>query len=187
MAEMLTGVNGEIIKWAREYYNMTQSDAALAIGVDIGRYCNWEDGTESPTYAKLRKISEVFHKPSALFFFPEPPQLPAIKGDLRTLPDEVVDGLSRNVIRQFEKAQAYQLNLRELYGNKPSVLSKRADFPTDINDLCDYFRCCRSPLLHKKLAKALRSFLKYSGKSFTNLESMFSKMLSKTIVYPVCA
>ena len=47
MAEMLTGINGEIIKWAREYYNMTQSDAALAIGVDIGRYCNWEDGTES--------------------------------------------------------------------------------------------------------------------------------------------
>ena len=41
MAEMLTGINGEIIKWAREYYNMTQSDAALAIGVDIGRSSAW--------------------------------------------------------------------------------------------------------------------------------------------------
>ena len=157
MAEMLTGINGEIIKWAREYYNMTQSDAALAIGVDIGRYCNWEDGTESPTYAKLRKISEVFHKPSALFFFPEPPQLPTIKGDLRTLPDEVVNGLSRNIIRQFEKAQAYQLNLRELYGNRPSVLSRRADFPTDINDLCDYFRLLLSfPIAAQKARKSAK-------------------------------
>jgi len=170
MAEMLTGVNGEIIKWAREYYNMTQSDAALAIGVDIGRYCNWEDGTESPTYAKLRKISEVFHKPSALFFFPEPPQLPAIKGDLRTLPDEVVDGLSRNVIRQFEKAQAYQLNLRELYGNKPSVLSKRADFPTDINDLCDYFRLLLSfPVAAQKARKSAKVVFEIFREKFYEL------------------
>lgn len=140
MAEMLTGVNGNIIKWAREYYNMTQTDAALAIGVDIGRYCNWEDGTEFPTYAKLRKISEVFHKPSALFFFPDPPQLPSIKGDLRTLPAKVIGSLSKNIILQFEKAKAYQINLHELYGNRQSILVKRADFPTDITELCDYFR-----------------------------------------------
>jgi Zn-dependent peptidase ImmA (M78 family)/DNA-binding XRE family transcriptional regulator len=170
MAEMLTGVNGEIIKWAREYYNMTQSDAALAIGVDIGRYCNWEDGTESPTYAKLRKISEVFHKPSALFFFPEPPQLPTIKGDLRTLPDEVVDSLSRNVIRQFEKAQAYQLNLRELYGNKPSVLSRRADFPTDINELCDYFRLLLAfPIAAQKARKSAKVVFEIFREKFYEL------------------
>ena len=170
MAEMLTGINGEIIKWAREYYNMTQSDAALAIGVDIGRYCNWEDGTESPTYAKLRKISEVFHKPSALFFFPEPPRLPTIKGDLRTLPDEVVDSLSRNVIRQFEMAQAYQLNLRELYGNKPSVLGKRADFPTDVNDLCDYFRLLLSfPISAQKARKSAKVVFEIFREKFYEL------------------
>lgn len=170
MAEMLTGINGEIIKWAREYYNMTQSDAALAIGVDIGRYCNWEDGTEFPTYAKLRKISEVFHKPSALFFFPEPPQLPTIKGDLRTLPDEVVDGLSRNVIRQFEKAQAYQLNLRELYGNRPSVLSRRADFPADINELCDYFRLLLAfPIAAQKARKSAKVVFEIFREKFYEL------------------
>ena len=35
-------------------------------------------------------ISDVFRKPTAVFFFPEPPELPSIKGDLRTLPDEIV-------------------------------------------------------------------------------------------------
>lgn len=170
MAETLTGVNGAIIKWAREYYNMTQSDAALAIGVDIGRYCNWEEGTEFPTYAKLRKISEVFHKPSALFFFPEPPQLPPITGDLRTLPDEVVNGLSKNIIRQFEKAKAYQLNLRELYGNKPSALSGRADFPTDINELCDYFRLLLDfPIAAQKARKSAKVVFEIFREKFYEL------------------
>lgn len=79
MAETLSGVNGEILRWAREFYNMNAEDAAKAIGVDVERYCNWEAGTDHPTYAKLRKISEVFRKPSAVFFFPTPPQLPPIR------------------------------------------------------------------------------------------------------------
>lgn len=53
MAEALTGINGEIIKWARESYNMSIDSAASAIGVDIYKYSNWENGKEFPTYAKL--------------------------------------------------------------------------------------------------------------------------------------
>ena len=41
MSEALTGINGQIIKWAREYYNMTSDEAAKAIGVDTNKYCNW--------------------------------------------------------------------------------------------------------------------------------------------------
>ena len=140
MAETLSGVNGNIIRWAREFYNMTQEEAAHAIGVDISRYVNWELGEEYPTYAKLKKISNVFRKPTAIFFLPEPPQLPQIKGDLRTLPDEVVNAFSKNVIVQFEKAEVYQLSLRELYGEKESVLAHRKRFPKDIDSLCIFIR-----------------------------------------------
>ena len=115
MAETLPGVNGEIIRWAREYYNMQPDEAALAIGVDLQRYTNWESGQEFPTYAKLKKISEVFRKPSAIFFFPEPPVLPPIKGDLRTLPDDVINRFSKNIIVQFEHAKVYQMSVKELY------------------------------------------------------------------------
>ena len=34
MAEAMLGINGEIIRWAREYYNMQPDEAATAIGVD---------------------------------------------------------------------------------------------------------------------------------------------------------
>ena len=140
MAEVLTGVNGGILKWAREFYNMSVEEAALAIGVDCEKYISWENGSDYPTYAKLRKVSDVFHKPSAIFFFPEPPSLPPVKGDLRTLPTEVVDGLSKNVVIQFEKAKSYQISLQELYGDRHSFLSNRASFPKDIEALCDFIR-----------------------------------------------
>ena len=140
MAETLSGVNGEIIRWARERYNMSPDEAARAIGVGLSRYMNWEAGTEHPTYAKLKKISDVFHRPSAVFFFPEPPQLPSIKGDLRTLPDEIVNSFSKNVIIQFEKAKVYQLSLEELYGKKESIIAQRSSFPKDIEQLCSFIR-----------------------------------------------
>ena len=140
MAETLSGVNGEIIRWAREFYNMAPDEAAQAIGVDVSRYMNWEDGTEYPTYSMLKKISAVFRKPSAVFFFPEPPQLPPIKGDLRTLPNEIVNSFSKNVIIQFEKAKVYQLSLAELYGSKDSIIAQRDSFPKDIEQLCSFFR-----------------------------------------------
>lgn len=140
MAETLSGVNGDIIRWAREFYNMSPDESAKAIGVDISRYMNWENGTEYPTYAMLRKISAVFRKPSAVFFFPEPPQLPPIKGDLRTLPNEIVNSFSKNVIIQFEKAKVYQLSLEELYGSRESIIAQRGSFPKDIEQLCSFFR-----------------------------------------------
>lgn len=140
MAEQLSGVNGEMIRWAREYYNMDVEEAATAIGVDIDRYRKWESGGEHPTYAKLRKISEVFRKPSAVFFFLIPPQLPPIKGDLRTLSDDIINRFSKNVIIQFEKAKVYQMSLRELYGDRDSIFSHKEVFPSDIRELCDYFR-----------------------------------------------
>ena len=144
MAEALSGVNGEILRWAREFYNMNAEDAAKAIGVDVERYCNWEAGTDHPTYAKLRKISEVFRKPSAVFFFPTPPQLPPIKGDLRTLPDDVVNRFSKNVIIQFEKANVYQMSLKELYSDRESIFMHKDAFPSDAAALCDYFRAAFS-------------------------------------------
>ena len=170
MAEMLSGVNGNIIRWAREFYNMTPEDAAKAIGVDSKTYAQWESGEQYPTYAKLKKISDVFRKPSALFFFPEPPQLPPLKGDLRTLPDEVVSRFSKNVIIQFEKAKVYQISLQELYGKRDSIIAQRASFPVAIEDLCEYFRRkLEFPLSAQKERKDTKVVFEIFREKFYNL------------------
>lgn len=140
MAEQLSGVNGNIIRWAREFYNMSPEEAARSIGVSTEKYSAWESGAEFPTYAKLKKISDVFRKPSAVFFFSEPPNIPPIKGDLRTLPDTVVDGFSKNVMIQLEKAKAYQLNLMELYETSNCIFTNRAIIPTETKQLCNFLR-----------------------------------------------
>lgn len=170
MAETLSGVNGEIIRWAREFYNMSPDESAQAIGVDLSRYLSWEEGTEFPTYAKLKKISDVFRKPSAIFFFPEPPQLPSIKGDLRTLPDEIVNSFSKNVIIQFEKAKVYQLSLEELYGVKESIISQRSSFPKDIDQLCDFFRMQLTfPISAQKARKSTKVVFEIFREKFYDL------------------
>ncbi len=170
MAETLSGVNGEIIRWAREFYNMSPDDAAQAIGVDISRYMNWENGTEHPTYAKLKKISDVFRKPSAVFFFPEPPQLPPIKGDLRTLPNAIVNSFSKNVIIQFEKAKVYQLSLQELYGSKDSIIAQRGSFPKDIDQLCNFFRLkLEFPISAQKARKSTKVVFEIFREKFYDL------------------
>ena len=170
MAETLSGVNGDIIRWAREFYNMSPDEAAQAIGVDLSRYMNWEAGKEHPTYAKLKKISDVFRKPTAVFFFPEPPQLPSIKGDLRTLPDEIVNSFSKNVIIQFEKAKVYQLSLEELYGSKESIIAQRSSFPKDIDQLCSFFRMqLEFPISAQKARKSTKVVFEIFREKFYDL------------------
>ena len=170
MAEAMLGVNGEIIRWAREYYNMQPDEAATAIGVDLQRYTNWESGQEFPTYAKLKKISEVFRKPSAIFFFPEPPMLPPIKGDLRTLPDDVINRFSKNIIVQFEHAKVYQMSVKELYPERESILAHRDTFPSDMTALCDHIRSLLSfPLSAQKARKSTKVVFEIYRERFYDL------------------
>ena len=170
MAEALLGVNGDIIRWAREHYNMQPDEAANAIGVDLQRYSNWESGQEYPTYAKLKKISEVFHKPSAIFFFPEPPELPSIKGDLRTLPDEVINRFSKNIIVQFEHAKVYQMSVKELYPEAKSILTQKDSFPSDMVALCNHFReLLRFPLSAQKARKSTKVVFEIYRERFYDL------------------
>lgn len=170
MAEPMLGVNGEIIRWAREYYNMQPDEAAKAIGVDLQRYSNWEGGQEYPSYAKLKKISEVFRKPSAIFFFPEPPVLPPLKGDLRTLPDDIVNRFSKNIIVQFELAKVYQMSVKELYPEKECVLAQRDTFPTDMTALCDHIRRLLSfPLSAQKARKSTKVVFEIYRERFYDL------------------
>ena len=54
-----------MIRWARERYNMSTVEAAHAIGIDAKRYERWENNEDFPTYAMLKKISNVFQKSKA--------------------------------------------------------------------------------------------------------------------------
>lgn len=55
---------------ARVNANMTQQDAANAIGVNKGTIISWENGRTSPNAVMLYKLSKVYRIPIANIFLP---------------------------------------------------------------------------------------------------------------------
>ena len=98
----------------------------------------WEDGSESPTYAQLEYLAyNVYKCPVAVFFFPEVPEEDTPRVDLRTLPEFVIEDLPSELIKMYRKAKVYQINLRELYDNEPTnespiLVGKELSFTMDM-------------------------------------------------------
>lgn len=78
----------------------------------------WERQESAPTYPQLEKLAEALKTPVAVFFFPEPPEVPPIRESFRTLPDAQYEGLPSAMHFLLRKAKAFQMNLEELHDGK---------------------------------------------------------------------
>ena len=56
---------------ARINANMTQEEAARAIGVSKGTIISWEKGRISPKYNQMVKLCEVYKMPLDAIFLPD--------------------------------------------------------------------------------------------------------------------
>ncbi|GAB4287738.1 MAG: XRE family transcriptional regulator [Coriobacteriia bacterium] len=108
----------------------------------------WESGDAWPTYRQLENLADgLFHRPVALFFFPEPPDEPPTEEEFRTLPDFDVEHLDADTRYAIRVARAYQQSLRELTGGVNSAARKvwrdlrftqSSDVVTAANELRSY-------------------------------------------------
>jgi Zn-dependent peptidase ImmA (M78 family) len=132
--EKITAVNSELMRWARETCNMPISSVAEQIDKTPEQIIAWEAGTDHPTYTQLEKLSSLYRKPLAVFFFSNIPQINAPKSSCRSLPEHIYDSLSFKVVRKINDARAMQINLYELNNNvnpAPQLLTN-FDFPIDL-------------------------------------------------------
>ena len=60
-------VTPELLVWARKQAQLDPVGAAKRIGVETETLIAWEEGDGRPTFAKLKKISEVYRKSLTLF------------------------------------------------------------------------------------------------------------------------
>ncbi|MDN5855433.1 MAG: XRE family transcriptional regulator [Actinomycetia bacterium] len=67
-------VEPSVLRWARESVGLIAVAAARKIGVADERVEQWERGETSPSIPQLRKAAEVYKRPLAVFFLPEPPE-----------------------------------------------------------------------------------------------------------------
>ncbi|MDE2821932.1 MAG: ImmA/IrrE family metallo-endopeptidase [Chloroflexota bacterium] len=115
MPKTLTGINPDVLRWARERSGLSVSDVARKFSKSPSAISAWETGETSPTYVQLEKLAyQVYKRPVAIFFFPEPPDEPNKIGEFRTLPASERESLSSDTRYAVRLAETMQIALREL-------------------------------------------------------------------------
>ncbi len=133
-------VNGEVLRWARESAGLTIDEVVQKMNrkrITYEMIESWEQSFEAPTYSQLERLAyEVYKRPLAIFFFPEPPQEITAKQSFRTLPEYEIQRMPVKMRFLLRKAQSFQLNLYDLYdGVNPSEkkITKDLEFSTHIS------------------------------------------------------
>lgn len=127
-------ITPEVVAWAREWSGFGLADAKKT----FPKIAEWESGEAAPTYHQLEGLSDKFKVPVAVFFFPEPPNLPPIEETFRTLGPAQFDEIPPQIRLLLRKARAFQIGLDELnQGRNPAErlitrdLSFRLDDPVE--------------------------------------------------------
>lgn len=107
-------VSPSVIKWARQRAGFSAEDAEKS----FKKIAAWEAGLSFPSYPQLEQMGEKFKCPVAVFFFPEPPDMPSVEKSFRTLTAQDFEKIPRTVRGFLRKGQAMQLNLAELNDGK---------------------------------------------------------------------
>ena len=137
-------VTPAVIRWAREQAGIPLADIRESFG-DVEE---WESGSSQPTYREIEQLADQYKVPIAVFFFPEPPDLPPILSSFRPLPSDEFNGMPTNLRPLIRRAQAYQLDIEELYRVQRT---KRRSMLTELS-------FCMDTPIHE-MARAVRNHL----------------------------
>lgn len=121
MGGSVSGVQGRLLRWARETANMTVAEVAEKFKKTSEEIDAWEQGTDAPTYPQLEKLAyEIYKRPLAIFFLSAPPDEPKPRTEFRSLPDTDLGLLQRQTVLLIRKGRSFQAGLHELYqGGNP--------------------------------------------------------------------
>jgi Zn-dependent peptidase ImmA (M78 family) len=79
-------INPTMLGWARDQAGYSLADAAHKLGLDEDRLQGLEQGAETPTFAKLLDLADLYKRPVSLFYLKEPPKSWQPIQDFRRLP-----------------------------------------------------------------------------------------------------
>ena len=116
-SESVLGIQQEILRWARTTVGMSISEVADSLKRKPEEIEAWEAGHSAPTYPQLEKLAyQLYKRPLAVFFLPEPPEETTPQREFRTLPTADLQTLARDTYLQIRRAHAYQIALKDLFG-----------------------------------------------------------------------
>lgn len=106
---LIVQVNPGVLKWAREASGLPLSTAAKKASVKVTALEAWEEGKESPSFSQLKKLSQVYKRPTALFFVEEVPQPEKPPQDFRVIHEAEEALLSPKALLELRKAKQRRL------------------------------------------------------------------------------
>lgn len=115
MKELATGINPAILRWARERSGYSLAHVAQRMGKTTDQVAEWEDGAAHPTWRQFERLArDLYRRPTALFFFPEPPDEPPAIAEFRRQPADVLSDLEPDTLYAVRLARARRFDLDEL-------------------------------------------------------------------------
>jgi len=132
-------VNPDMLRWARKTSGFDIDDVVVKLKrkrITSETVESWEKGTASPTYVQLERLAyEIYKRPLALFFFPEPPEEETPAESFRTLPQQEINLLGPILLYLVRQAKVMQENLRELFnGDNPAKKQVCSDITIQNSD-----------------------------------------------------
>jgi transcriptional regulator with XRE-family HTH domain len=105
MKTVKANIKPALLTWARESLGFSLADAAKRLDVTEDRLRSWEFGEDRPTINQLRKMTEVYKRPLAVFFLPEPPKGFQVMKDFRRMPGTIAGLYSPQLLLEIRRAQ----------------------------------------------------------------------------------
>lgn len=146
-------ITPEVLKWARERRIRLDLDfAAEKLKITPERLEAWENGTEKPTFAQLKKIAKLYKTHISIFYLPKPPTDFKPLTDYRVLPganqrdDDETYRLNANILEVIDRRQtiigfyemleeappkvSLKININEESGHAAEKIRRFLDFNT---------------------------------------------------------
>ena len=74
MARQEAFITPSVIKWSRKKAHYSLEEAAKKISINSQKLEQWENGKSRPTMLQAQTMSQVYRRPLAAFYLPEPPK-----------------------------------------------------------------------------------------------------------------
>lgn len=127
-------VKGSLLSWARKSAGLKRSEVSSKLDVSEESIARWEDDEEKPSISQLRKLSEIYKRPLAVFYLSDPPMDFQAMRDFRRRSDDKPRPMSpdlRYEIRQSEERREAALELLDFLGEEPKPFSGSASISQD--------------------------------------------------------
>jgi Zn-dependent peptidase ImmA (M78 family)/transcriptional regulator with XRE-family HTH domain len=108
-------VKPALLVWARKRSGLRVEEASTKAKIGAALLRAWEDGTEQPSIAQVRKLGEIYKRPLAVFFLQEPPTDFDAQREFRRLPGVTPQNESPEMRLALRTALFRREAARELY------------------------------------------------------------------------